>query len=114
MLYESERKVLGLIWDNEGIPAKELARLLEPSGWFRSTTYTIISRCIEKGYVRREGKYQCYSQISREDAQKQSIQETLNDFFDNSVTRFFAAFTESRNLSNQEREQLKDMIDSLK
>lgn len=114
MLYESERKVLDIVWDHEGIAAKEIARLLQPSGWSRSTTYTIISRCMEKGYIRREGKYQCYSQISREQAQKDSIQEALDNLFDNSVTRFFAAFTETRKLSEGEKQELKGMIDSLK
>lgn len=114
MLYESERKVLDIIWNQEGIAAKEIAKLLEPSGWSRSTTYTIISRCMEKGIIRREGKYNCYSVISREEAQRESIRETLSGFFDNSAVSFFAAFTETRNLSEEEKQELREMIDHLK
>ena len=40
MLYESEKKVLEIIWKQEGIAAKEIAKLLEPAGWSKSTTYT--------------------------------------------------------------------------
>ena len=114
MLYESEKKVLEIIWKQDGIAAKEIAKLLEPAGWSKSTTYTIISRCMEKGLVRREGKYNCYSMISREKAQQESIRETLDSFFDNSAVSFFAAFTETRNLSEEEKQELREMIDRLK
>ena len=114
MLYESEKKVLEIIWKQEGIAAKEIAKLLEPAGWSKSTTYTIISRCMEKGLVRREGKYSCYSMISREKAQQESIRETLDGLFDNSAVGFFAAFTKARSMSEEEKQELREMIDRLK
>ena len=52
--------------------------------------------------------------ISREKAQQESIRETLDSFFDNSAVSFFAAFTETRNLSEEEKQELREMIDRLK
>lgn len=114
-MYASELKIMELIWASEGIPAKEISRKLKDSaGWSRSTTYTVISKCIEKGYMRREfPDFHCFSLISRKDVQKNKLQEMLSEVFDNSVNNFFAAFSEAHRLTSEEKEELKKFIDDL-
>ena len=114
-IFESELHVLEEIWKNEGITAKELAQaLFERVGWSRTTTYTVISKCIEKEYVRREDpKYRCYSVLSRPDVQKNKVKSVLSNLFDNSVVHLFSAFAETQKLTESEKDQLRKIIDDM-
>ncbi len=54
-LFDSEMKIMELIWKNEPVSAKELSLLAQNDiGWNKNTTYTVIKKVIEKGYVKRE------------------------------------------------------------
>lgn len=67
-LTETEHRIMRLIWAQEGIPAGELSdRLRQQIGWSKTTTYTLLTRCLEKGLIRREDpKFRCYSMVSRQ------------------------------------------------
>lgn len=53
-LFDSERKVMEVLWDHGDLSAKELAdRLKELVGWSKTTTYTVIKKCIDKKAVSR-------------------------------------------------------------
>ena len=46
-LYDSERKVMEVLWDGGDMSAKELSQRLQAQvGWSKSTTYTILKKCI--------------------------------------------------------------------
>ena len=51
-LFESERKVMDVLWREGSITAGEIAKILNIDiGWNRNTTYTVINKCIKKGYI---------------------------------------------------------------
>ena len=53
-LFESERKVMDVLWREGSITAGEIAKILNIDiGWNRNTTYTVINKCIKKGYISR-------------------------------------------------------------
>ena len=53
-LFDSELKVMELIWAHEPISAKELSVLADQEfGWNKNTTYTVIKKIEAKGYIRR-------------------------------------------------------------
>ena len=53
-LFDSERKVMEVIWEAGDIPAREIAlKLHEKTGWNKNTTYTVIKKCIQKGWIDR-------------------------------------------------------------
>ena len=60
-LFESERKVMDVLWRDGAITAGEISKILALEiGWNRNTTYTIINKCIAKGYISRgEKKFIC-------------------------------------------------------
>lgn len=111
-LYGSELKVMELIWKQEGIRASQIVKSLKAStGWARNTTYTVISRCVEKGYIRREEPgFQCFSRVSRSEVGQSRVRELLEHFYDGSVFQLFAAFAGTQKLTLEEKEQLKKMI----
>ena len=71
-LFDSERKVMEVLWDHGDLSAKELAdRLKELVGWSKTTTYTVIKKCIDKKAVSRsEPGFVCHPLVSREEVRE--------------------------------------------
>ena len=47
-LFDSELKVMDVLWKEGDTPAKEIARVLTGElGWNVNTTYTLIKRCMK-------------------------------------------------------------------
>ena len=72
-LFDSELKLMELLWNNEPVSAKDLSlKANEEIGWNKNTTYTVIKKLIAKGAVKRdEPKFICTSLINREEVRKQ-------------------------------------------
>ena len=51
-LFDSERKVMEVLWREGDMTAGQLAKILkEETGWNRNTTYTVIKKCVAKGAI---------------------------------------------------------------
>lgn len=113
-LFESELKVMEILWREGDMTAGQIAGILkEEIGWNRNTTYTVIKKCIEKGAIeRREPKFGCHALISRGEIQAYETQELIERMFDGSRKQFFAAFLSQEHLTPEELEELKNMIDA--
>ncbi|HIV12014.1 MAG TPA: BlaI/MecI/CopY family transcriptional regulator [Candidatus Pullilachnospira stercoravium] len=112
-LYESELKVMEALWKQGEATAGELARILgEQVGWNRNTTYTVIKKCVSKGAIRRsEPGFRCIPLISRQEIQQEETQELIDRMFAGSKPVFLNAFLKNTGLSQEERRQLKQMIE---
>lgn len=112
-LAETEHRVMNQIWLKEGITAKELAEVLgELIGWSKTTTYTVITRCIEKGYIRREDpKFHCYSTISRQQVGEWETDELVFRNYHNRPDLLVASLLGRRKLT---AEQIADLHALLK
>ncbi len=96
--------------------AKRISDILKESvGWNMNTTYTLIKRCIGKGAIeRREPNFLCHALIPKEQVQEQETTELINKMFDGSADLLFASLLNSRSLSAEEIEKLKQIVDNLK
>lgn len=114
-IFDSELKVMEILWREGELPAGQIARILkEETGWNRNTTYTVIKKCIDKGAIlRKEPGFICQAQITREETCDYETEELIDKMFDGSKGKFFAAFLEGGKLSEQEISDLKKMIDRL-
>ncbi len=114
-LFDSERKVMEVLWREGGISAGQVVKILkEETGWNKNTTYTVIKKCVDKGAVKREEPgFICRPLISRQEVQDFETEELIDKMFDGSKEKFFAAFLDGKKLSNQEVDSLKRMIDDL-
>ncbi len=112
-LFEGERKLMELLWDNEGATAKQLSLLAAAQiGWNKNTTYTVIKKLVEKGVVRREEpNFVCKSLLGRDDVGRQEARDVLHTFFGGSVKSLFASFMADRTLSAEEAAELKGLIE---
>ena len=57
-LFDSEWKVMEVLWQENDRTAKEISlRLADSIGWNKNTTYTVIKKCIEKGAIERRERW---------------------------------------------------------
>lgn len=66
-IFDSEIKLMEIIWRDEPVSAKAVSLAAEKEiGWNKNTTYTVLKKLIDKGYVRREEPgFVCSSLITR-------------------------------------------------
>ena len=114
-LFDSERKVMEVLWREGEISAGQVVKILkEETGGNRNTTYTVIKKCVDKGAVKREEPgFICRPLISRQEVQDFETEELIDKMFDGSKEKFFAAFLDGKKLSKQEVDSLKKLIDDL-
>lgn len=112
-LFKSERQVMEVIWREGSISAGQIARILAIDiGWNRNTTYTVINKCIKKGYITRgEHNFICTAVKTKEDIQKEEIMELLKNYFDNSPVKMFNTLTKMS--QKQDLKKMKKILKSL-
>lgn len=92
-LFDSELKVMDVLWRQGDLPAKEIAKVLAAdTGWNVNTTYTLIKRCIKKGAIERsEPGFLCHALIEKAAVQEAETTELINKVYDGSADKLFAA-----------------------
>lgn len=114
-LFDSERKVMEVIWKEGEVTAKQISLTLRDTvGWNKNTTYTVIKKCIQKGFIERlEPNFVCRALLSKEQAVQDDTREFVNRVFDGSVPLLFSALLSQKALSKKELEELKQMINEM-
>ena len=114
-LFDSELKILDILWEKGATTAKRLAEILaEQTGWSKTTTYTVIKKCIEKGAVgRKEPDFLCYAKISREQARETETAMLIDKMFGGRSDQLVASVLGQKKLSRKEIQGLKDLIKKL-
>ena len=112
-LFDSELKVMELIWENEPISAKDVSLLAEKAfEWNKNTTYTVIKKIEAKGYVKRtDPGFICTSLITREEVCKAETRGLIDRLFGGSKKALFSALLDDESLTPEEIDALKKMID---
>lgn len=115
-LFDSELKVMEVLWKEGDLTAGRLAKILnEQTGWNRNTTYTVIKKLIDKGAIeRREPSFTCKAAITKEQVRQYEAAELIGKLFDGSAEVFLTAFLSGRELSGDEIDRLKQLVESLK
>lgn len=116
MLYESELKVMDLLWEHGDCYASELANLASKMyDWNKNTTYTIIKKLIDKKYIQRvDPKFFCIALVGRDHEQSEATKSLIDRLYQGSIAAFFSHFVTNNDLSNDEIEKLKHLIDEKK
>ena len=114
-LFDSELKVMDVLWREGDVTAKHIAEVLkEEVGWNKNTTYTLIKRCIQKGAIERsEPKFMCHALIPKELVQEAETDELINKIYDGSADKLFAALLGRKKISREQIESLKQMVKDL-
>jgi len=112
MIYESELKVMEILWNEGDTTAKELAiKLNESTNWSKTTTYTIIKKCIDKGLIQRiESNFLCRAVITKEEAQRQETELLADKMFDGSSDLLIALLLGGSHMNASQAKALRQMI----
>lgn len=115
-LFDSELKVMEALWKEGDLTAGQLAKTLnEQTGWNRNTTYTVIKKLIEKGAVKRcEPNFTCKAIISKEQVQQQEATQLIGKLFGGSAELFLSTYLSGKELSSNEIDRLKQIVENLK
>jgi len=113
---ESEYRVMEIVWDNFPINTNEITEiLLKKTNWSEKTIQTLISRLVKKGalsYIKR-GRCFVYSPLlKKEEYISQESKSFLNRFYNGTLNLMVSKFLEGNNLTDNEIEELKNILNS--
>ena len=110
-LGEVQMHFADIIWENEPISSGELVKICsEELDWKKSTTYTVLRKLCEKGLFKNE-KGLVTSEISKEEFFFKKGEAVLEASYGNSLPAFIAAFISRGNLSQEEANDIKRIIE---
>ena len=114
-LFDSELKVMGILWKEGDMTAKQMSDILKAEiGWNMNTTYTVIKKCIAKGAIQRmEPNFMCHALIPKEAVQEAETDELIGKLFDGSADKLFASLLGRKKLSAEQIEKLKQIVGDL-
>ena len=114
-IFDSELKILEILWPAGALSAKDIAlRAAAEVGWSKTTTYTVLKKCVEKGLVAREDPgFLCRPLVSRQDAQRRETRELIDRMYGGSAGPLVASLLEGRTLSPQEISRLRALVEEL-
>lgn len=113
-LGEVEMKFADIIWENEPLSSGQLVKLCEDKlQWKKSTTYTILRRVCERGLFKNE-EGMVSSNVTKQEFLSNKTEQFIEETFQGSLPGFIAAFASNRKLSDEEVEELKNLIERSK
>ena len=112
-LFDSELKVMNVLWKEGVVPAKRVAEVLNKElGWNKNTTYTLIKRCMKKEAIERsEPKFMCRALVSQEEVQEAETNELIDKVYDGSADKLFAALLGRKKLTAGQIERLRQIVE---
>ena len=112
-LFDSELKVMEMIWEKEPVSAKEISLIAaENIGWNKNTTYTVIKKLEAKGFIKREDPgFICTSVYKREEIQRSEANSLVDKLFGGSKKALLSALIGDEKLSREEIAELKELIE---
>ncbi|MCH5188028.1 MAG: BlaI/MecI/CopY family transcriptional regulator [Oscillospiraceae bacterium] len=110
-LCASDYRFMAVVWESEPVQSGQLVKLCEEKlGWKKSTTYTMVKKLAEKGYLVNENSV-VRALISRDEAEAYESEYVVQNTFGGSLPAFIAAFMKGRSLTECEAAEIKRMID---
>lgn len=114
-LSKSEELLMTHLWSLGKAYMKDLIQCYDDPKPATTTIATLLKRMQDKGYVayETEGRARLYeAKVKKEAYVSGQFQGFMNNFFDDSATQFASFFTKKTNMTKEELEQLKEMIDN--
>ena len=107
-----EERFAELIWQNEPLGSRELARICERElNWKRPTTYNVLRKLCEKGIFQNVNGI-VSSVISRDSFYAMRGEQFVAETYGGSLPAFIAAFTARNKLTDDEADAIQKMIDA--
>lgn len=114
-LFDSELKIMEILWREGDTTARRIAEILNKQvGWSKTTTYTVIKKCLDKGAIERQNpNFVCRALVSKAQAQEAETTELINKLYNGSKDQLIASLLGRGNMTPQEIEKLKQLVGEL-
>lgn len=110
-IFESEYRFCLILWENEPITCANIAALCKDElGWSRTTTYTVIKRLEDRGFLKKDGST-VTPLFSKEQIQIAEMDEFIDKTFEGSLPSFIAAFAKKQKLSQKDLDEIQKILD---
>lgn len=113
-LSKSEEQLMEYIWQREKAFMKELIEMFPDPKPANTTVATLLKRMTDKGvisYTQYGNSREYHPLIKKADYFSKHVNGIIKNYFGNSVTQFASFFTKETNLTKQQLEELKQIID---
>ena len=109
-----QERFADIVWANEPVASGDLVRICEKElNWKKPTTYTVMRKLCEKGLLINENGT-VRSLISREEFYSAKSEQIVADSYRGSLPAFIAAFISRKDISPEEAEEIRRMIDEFR
>ncbi|WP_420321478.1 BlaI/MecI/CopY family transcriptional regulator [Flagellimonas sp.] len=113
-LSKSEEELMNIIWKQRKAFMKDLLDAYPDPKPATTTVATLLKRMIDKGYVAyksfgRSREY--YPLVKKQDYFSKQVKGLIKNFFNDSPSQFASFFTKETDLSKEELESLRTLID---
>ena len=110
-LFDAEYRLMDLVWTQEPVNSTALSRrCLERFGWKKPTTYNLIRKLCQRGFLKNEGAT-VTALVPREQVEQYESEAVVEKSFGGSLPAFVAAFLRGKKLSQEDAEELRRMIE---
>lgn len=110
-IFDSEFKLMEILWELKSVNSTELVKVCnERLGWKKSTTYTTIRRLAERKIIQNEHAT-VSPLVAREEVAIEESKKLLDKLYQGSLNMLVAGFLKKEELTEDELNELKEMID---
>jgi len=114
-LAKREEEIMQVFWNVDKTFIRDVIPLLPNPKPHYNSVATIVKILEDKGFLSHEvvGNVYCYFPvISRHDYQKHAMKDVVSKYFDNSYPQMLAFFAKEQNLSEEELNEIINIIKS--
>lgn len=111
-LHDAELRVMDVLWSKGQATASQISEVLKDKfSYSKTTTYTLIKRCIDKGAIERtDPGFVCRALVTKEAAQELETNELIHKLYDGAADMLVASILGNKKLSASEIERLKLVV----
>ena len=115
-IFDSETKIMEVLWEKGSMSAKDISLILADSiGWNKNTTYTVITKLVNKGFIeRKDPGFICSPLVTKAEVQKNEASSLADRLFSGSRKALFSALIEDEKITEEEIKELRSLIDKIK
>lgn len=112
---DSQLEVMKVLWDYGDMYASQICKkLTEKNGWNPNTTYTLIRKCIAKGFIKRkENDFFCHANISRNELQDKELKNLVERLYPGQPMELFRLILRNHSFKEEERSELLSLIETI-
>lgn len=115
---EAEWEIMKIVWANKLCTSSQITEAMkENTKWKPKTIKTLISRLVGKnvlGYKEEGRKYIYYPLVEEDECVKEANQSFLSRVYDGAIKKMLVSFIKESDLSKDDIEELKRILDERK